>query len=151
MAALVDSEINKYGAASSWQIQLAQIRKSYFSDVEHVPEEKKVTFEKFQSMERRIKLLNSILALSGEFSVELPLNVVLRLLSDDGKIYSDEQRFLLEIIGSDSLIRSSKSETGEISVCFRHPVEAEMYVFNNFGEDIPERVPSNLIPKKAKN
>ena len=139
MEALVDNEINKYGAASSWQIQLAQISKTFFSNEEHIPEEKKKTFEKFQSMERRIKLLNRILALCGEFSVELPLNVVLRILSDeDGKIYSDEQRFLFEIIGSDSLIRSSKTETGEISVCFRHPVEAEMYVYNNFGEDLPE-------------
>ena len=24
---------------------------------------------------------------------------------------------------------------GEVSVCFRHPVEAEMYVYNNFGQE----------------
>ncbi len=139
MAAKVDEEISKYGAASSWQLQLAQISQTLFSDMGHIPEEKKKTLEKYQSMEKRIKLLNRILALCGEFSVELPLNVVLRILSDeDGKIYSDEKRFLFEIIGSDSLIRSSKTETGEVSVCFRHPVEAEMYVYNNFGEEIRE-------------
>ena len=138
MAILVDKEISKYGAASSWQLQLAQISKEYFSDAELIPEEKRESFEKFQSMERRIKLLNRILALCGEFSVEMPLNVVLRILSDDGKIFSNEKRFLFEIIGSDSLIRSNKTETGEISVCFRHPVEAEMYVFNNFGGDWSE-------------
>ena len=139
MAALVDKEISKYGAASSWQLQLAQISKTYFSKPNHIQEEKKGLFEKFQSMERRIKKLNRILALCGEFSVEMPLSVVLRLLSEgDGRIYSDEQRFIFEIIGSDSLLRSSKDETGDVSVCFRHPVEAEMYVYNNFGEDILE-------------
>lgn len=136
MAELVDKEINKYGVASSWQLQLAQISKEFFNESVGIPEEKKVTLEKFQMMERRIKKLNRILALSGEFSVELPLTLVLRLLSDnDGKLYSDEKRFLFEIIGSDSLIRSNKSDTGETSVCFRHPVEAEMYVYNNFGQD----------------
>ena len=139
MADLVDKEIRRYGAASAWQLKLAQISKMYFSDEEQIPEEKKKNFEKLQSMERRIKKLNRILALCGEFSVELPLNVVLRILSEeDGKIYSDEQRFLFEIIGSDSLLRSSKAETGEISVCFRHPIEAEMYVYSNFGEDLAE-------------
>lgn len=139
MAALVDSEISKYGAASSWQLQLAQISQAYFNKSEQISEERKKLFEKFQKMERRIKKLNCILALCGEFSVEMPLSVVLRILSeDDGKIYSDEQRFLFEIIGSDSLIRSSKTEAGDISVCFRHPVEAEMYVYHNFGKDLPE-------------
>jgi len=136
MPSLVDIEISKYGVASSWQLQLAQISKTYFSRSGEIPEEKRRTFEKFQLMERRIKKLNRVLALCGEFNTELPLTVILRILSDeDGKIYSDEQRFLFEIIGSDSLIRSSKTETGDIYIRFRNPVEAEMYVSKNFGED----------------
>lgn len=139
MAELVDTEISKYGIASSWQLQLAQISKTYFSKPDQISEEKRKSFEQFQLMERRIKKLNRLLALCGEFSVEIPLSLVLRILSEDnGKIYSQEQRFLFEIIGSDSLIRGSKTETGEISVCFRHPVEAEMYILNNLGEDWPE-------------
>ncbi len=135
MAEIVDDEISKYGVASSWQIQLAQISQEYFGEASEITDDKKKTLEKYQLMERRIKKLNRILALGGEFSVEMPLTLVLRLLSDDGKIFSDEQRFVFEIIGSDSLIRSCKSDTGEVSVCFRHPVEAEMYVYNNFGQD----------------
>ncbi len=140
MAQAVDDEISKYGIASSWQIQLARINKEYFGKSSDISEEKQRELEKIQVMERRIKKLNRILALGGEFSVELPLTLVLRLLSDDdGKMFGNEQKFVFEVIGSDSLIRSSKSDTGEVSVCFRHPVEAEMYVYNNFGKDERDR------------
>lgn len=139
MAELVNGEISKYGVASSWQLQLAQISQELFSNSSGISEEKKRSFEQFNLMEQRIKRLNRILALCGEFSVEIPLTLVLRLLSNDnGRLHIDEQKFVFEIIKSDSLIRCSKSDTGEYSVCFRHPVEAEMYVYNNFGQDVAE-------------
>lgn len=132
----VEKEIGKYGVASSWQIQLSQISKQLFDSGMALNEEKKDQLNQLCMMEKRIQKLNRILALSGEYSVELPLTLVLRMMSDGyGKIYSDEQKFLLEIIGSDSLLRANRNEDGLVLVCFRNPSEAEIYVKKNFGDD----------------
>lgn len=141
MASMVNSEIKSYGVASAWQIKLEEIKKTLqgTTDSEVIPNiiEK---LEKYEHMEKQIQIFNSVLAVAGEFSIDLPLTIILRVIHHtNGSIFSDEQLFLLKVISADSLVRYSRDDEGYIKVNFRHACEAEYYVQKNFGGNVDEQ------------
>ena len=144
MARKVEEEILKYGVASSWQMQLALIKKELGED-EVIESEKKKKLCRFEHMEKHIKKLNCILAIAGKFSTYIPLTLILRMIGDaEGGIVSDEQMFLTDIIQNDSLLHSVRDDEGYITVSFRHPSEAELYIEKNLGQNI-EEIKSNEV------
>lgn len=127
----VEKQIHRLGIASSFQLKLESIREQIdASDMEDTANENKM--RKFDTLDKHIKKLNWILAIAGEFAVQLPLTLVLRVIGDGAqKIWSDEQMFLMKVIRSDSLIQYTKDDGGYVSVSFRHPSEALWYIDNN--------------------
>lgn len=139
LANRVDEEIHKYGVAAAWQLKLAQIKKELWGS-ETVDEEKQEKLIAYTRMEKHIQKLNGILSVAGEFSVFIPLTLILRMMSTvEQQILSDEQVFLINIIEKDSLLSRRRDEQGYVSVSFRHRTEAEMYIENNFGNTSDER------------
>lgn len=139
MAERVEEEIMRKGIASSWQLQLEQIKKKYFN-VRDMGREKKEKLDGMERLEARIKSINRILAVSGKFSVDLPLTLVLRMVSEGKqRIFSEERLFLMDVIANDSLLRSERRSDGYLMVNFRHPSEAELYIKKNLGESPDER------------
>lgn len=138
----VEEEILKYGVASSWQLQLALIKKE-LGACEEIEIEKKEKLSKFEHMEMHIKKLNSILAIAGKFLTYIPLTLILRMIGNTN-IWSDEQAFLIDIIQNDSLLRRMKDDEGYITVSFRHPSEAELYLEKNLGKNV-EEIKSNEV------
>lgn len=146
LAKKVDEEIMKYGVAASWQLKLAQIKKEHFNS-SSIELDQPSELLRFERMDHHIKKMNKILAVTGEFSVDVPLTLILRMVGDV-KHFSDEQLFLVDVIKCDSLLRTVRDDKGYYTVNFRHPSEATMYIKNNFGissEEIKEKEVAILI------
>lgn len=140
LANRVNEEIHKYGVAAAWQLKLAQIREELWGEGEAIDEKEEEKRNAYENMERHIQKLNGILAVAGEFSVFIPLTLILRMISTvEEQILGNEQMFLINIIETDSLLCSRRDEQGYVSVSFRHRIEAEMYIENNFGNTLGER------------
>ena len=139
LASKVAEEIQKYGIATAWQLQLAKIKEDLGWGKE-IDEEKQKQLDRFERVEKHISKMNEILAVAGEFAVFIPLTLLLRMITDvEARIFSDEQTFLIDIIENDSLLRSRRDDQGYVSVSFRHQTEATMYIENNFGNSFDER------------
>ncbi len=139
LAKRVDEEIQKQGIAAAWQLQLKKI-KSELGEGEDLGEEKQEKLERAEHVEGYIKKVNEILAVSGEFSVSIPLTLILRMITTaEERIFSDEQIFLIEVIENDSLLCCRRDDQGYISVSFRHQIEADMYAKSNLGNSPDER------------
>ena len=88
-----------------------------------------------------IQDMNLILAVASQFkkSIELPLSVLLRTISD-GKQYRGEYSKLNKILRSDSMVEyENNSSTGSTMVSFRHPSEAIAYLNNNYNIERKEK------------
>lgn len=144
MAKKVEEEIMRNGIASSWQLQLEQIREKYLH-VDNIGREKREKIDEMERLDARIKNINRILAVSGKFSVDLPLTLILRMIGEgEQRIFSEERQFLMDVIESDNLLRSEKHSDGYAMVNFRHPSEAEFYIKKNLGESSDERKSSEV-------
>ncbi len=140
LADKVDKEIQKYGIATAWQIKLAKIKEELGWGEKEVDKKKQERLVKFDHIKRYITKINEILAMAGEFSVFIPLTLILRMITTvEERIFSDEQTFLMEIIEHDSLLCNRRDDQGYVSVSFRHQTEAAMYIENNFGNSPDER------------
>lgn len=139
LAKKVDEEIQKQGIATAWQLKLEKIKREFGWD-RNLNKEKQKKLDRFEHVEGYIKKINKILAVSGGFSVYIPLTLILRMITTaEEHIFSDEQIFLIEVIENDSLLCSRRDDQGYVSVSFRHQIEAVMYVENNLGNSPDER------------
>lgn len=140
LADKVDKEIQKYGIATAWQIKLARIKEELGWGKGEIDKEKQEKLVKYEHVERYITKINKILAVAGEFSVFIPLTLILRMITTvEERIFSDEQIFLMEIIENDSLLCNRRDDQGYVLVSFRHQTEAAMYIENNLGNSSDER------------
>ena len=134
MAEEVESQIRRLGIASSFQLKLESIREKVGAGgSQYAKREKEIL--RYDALEKHIKKLNWILAIAGEFAIQLPLTLVLRVIGDGAqKIWSDEQMFLMKVLENDSLIQYTKDDGDYVLVSFRHPREAIWYIDSNNSE-----------------
>lgn len=142
----VHAEIIKHGVGAAWQLALArkleEMRQNgeyekgdfYPKDLAEAPEE-----NKSKVLLEDIHLLNEMLAMAGQFSVPMPVTLLLNMIHHSGNLLSKENMFLNKLLANDSLIEYSRSEEGYPFVRFRHPKEAELYVEKNFGGEPDKR------------
>lgn len=135
----VEKEIVTRGAASEFQLVLRDFaKKNGFhmnEDLSGQPEKIKELFK----LNKDIQILNKVLALAGEFSAELPLTLLLRIMGGNSSLLSKEKIFINKVLQSDSLLFSYRDDQGYMMVSFRHPSEAELYIRENLGDD-PESI-----------
>ncbi len=131
----------KTGVASSFQekLQLLLDRMAVNSHENQVPavsDEKLEKLEKLKTLSRKITKINQVLAVSSEFGVKMPLNLLLKYLRDeDGNSYLEYGEDVLKIINilrTDTLLnfecRAHPRFGEEHYVSFRNPIEAENYI-----------------------
>lgn len=131
----VEEQIHRLGIASSFQLKLESIREQIEAND---TEDNEISDKKnnLYTLDKHVKKLNWILAIAGEFAVQLPLTLVLRVIGEGTqKIWSNEQMFLMKVIRSDSLIQYTKDDGDYVSVSFRHPREALWYIDNNMDKE----------------
>lgn len=135
-------EIAKMGPLASYQVKLQLYLETHFphySQGRAEPDEddlERLKREKHQKMCAAIVTLNSALALSSEFGIELPLSLLLQLMRDDNGrryvSYGSDTAQIISILQSDSLIESryvSLDYLGDENFLrFRDPCEAENYI-----------------------
>lgn len=133
----VHAEILKYGVGASWQMKLAQILAEMREEDMHSEEDlqKEDIVQKNSVLLEDIRLLNETLAMAGQFSVSLPVTLLLNMIRHDSTIFSKENMFINELLENDSLVDYTRDEEGYPFVRFRHPKEAELYIEKNFGGD----------------
>ncbi len=138
---VVNDEISKKGIAAKWQMQLAslleEMQKQPSSDSIANEEDRKK--QKLLHYQRNIQLVNQTLALAGQFSISIPLTLLLRMLVKSPDILRDENLFIIELLKNDSLVEYTSDNQGYASARFRHPSEAELYIKSNFGDEEHER------------
>lgn len=136
----VHEEIVSKGVAAAWQLQLLnyleEIRQNGAEENEasEEPDEKNKQITRLTFLQQDIRRMNEVLAVAGQFSISLPVTLILKMLSYRN-ILSHENAFLNDVLASDSLIEYTRDEQGYPYVRFRHPSEAELYIRKNFGED----------------
>ncbi len=143
----VHDAIISRGVGAAWQLKLEQkLKEMRESDKyqEQFPVEEKTSLEKSDEEKSKalledIRLLNETLAMAGQFSVQMPVTLLLNMIHQDGNILSKEKMFLAKLLENDSLVDYSRNEEGYPFVRFRHPKEAELYVEKNFGGDSEKR------------
>lgn len=138
----VESCVRKYGVAASWQLQLAEIMKTLGEEQKAncTNKENNAKIENVSAYQKHVQTMNSVLAMAGQFRILLPVNLVMRAINRESDIvYSDERKFIYDILFEDSLLMNEEGEYGEYLVGFRSPEEAEFYVTRNFGNDEDER------------
>lgn len=130
---LVETEelILSHGVGAAWQIKLQLAIKE--AGLEFKEEEKERKFGKELQVEEDIGLLNDILAMAGQFSVELPLGLLLRTIHGDGPAVPNEDFFINDVLKSDSLLDYNVDAQGYVKVQFRNPKEAELYLDKKYG------------------
>lgn len=142
----VHDEIVKHGVGAAWQLKLEQKLKEMrengqyqeeSSPKEEMDEETKE--EPSGALLKDIRLLNETLAMAGQFSVSMPVTLLLNMIHHDGNILSKENMFLNKLLETDSLVEYIRDEEGYPFVRFRHPKEAELYVEKNFGGELNKR------------
>ena len=142
----VHAEIVKHGVGAAWQMALArkleEMQKNGTYPEEPLQEEEQGEEAKTDSSKALladIRLLNETLAMAGQFSISMPVTLLLDMIHHDGNILSKENMFLNKLLANDSLVDYSRDEEGYPFVRFRHPREAELYVEKNFGGDPDSR------------
>lgn len=139
LASRVEEEIQRCGIATAWQLKLAKIKKELGGN-EYKDEEKQNKLVKYEHVESHIRKINEILAVAGEFSVYVPMTLILRMITTvEEHFLCEEQLFLIEIIENDSLLCHKRDEQGYVYVSFRHQTEAAMYLEKNWGDNSTER------------
>jgi hypothetical protein len=122
------------GLAPGWQLQLQkwiEIHEKFNNSVSvsQFPDE---SLETKKHLEQTITKLNGFLAVAGQFSIELPLALLLRIIQGYDRrakdLFSAEAKFVVSVIEDDSLISSRCNDNGERFVRFRHAFEAEKYL-----------------------
>jgi hypothetical protein len=122
------------GLASGWQLQLqAWIDKHGGlrnpASATQLPDK---SLEKKKHLELMITKINGFLAVAGQFGIELPLALLLRIIQGYDRrakdLFSAEAKFIVDVIEDDSLVHSRCSDNGERFVRFRHAFEAERYL-----------------------
>lgn len=82
---------------------------------------------------KKIKLLNCVLAASGQFGKKLPFNIVLKILKTPEDPFDVKVNFFKKLLTLDSMAEFElDEETGKYSVKFRNPSEAYAYLKLNF-------------------
>lgn len=145
----VHEEIIRHGVGAAWQLKLEEKLKEMLSSGEYQeqrsldqpasPEEGGEQSASAPSLLEDVRLLNQALAVAGQFSVPMPVALLLNMIHRDGGMLSRENLFLNSLLENDSLVDYTRDEEGYPFVRFRHPKEAELYVEKNFGGDPAKR------------
>lgn len=132
----VHEAIVSRGVAAAWQLQLQNYLKELRqNDVEEDnADEQNKQIERLNLLQEDVQRMSEVLAVAGQFSVSLPVTLILNMLRHRN-ILSQENKFLNDVLATDSLIEYSRDEQGYPYVRFRHPSEAELYIRKNFGEN----------------
>lgn len=77
---------------------------------------------------QKISEISNILAVCGKFGASLPLNLLLRIFEGN----SDESVNFMRQLSKDSMVRVIENENGSIVVCFRHKLEATIYLNTHY-------------------
>lgn len=142
----VHEEIIKHGVGAAWQLKLEQKLKEMREggQYQEEPSPKQDAGEEAKEDSSKalladIRLLNETLAMAGQFSVPMPVTLLLNMIHHDGNLLSKENMFLNQLLANDSLVDYVRDEEGYPFVRFRHPKEAELYVEKNFGGEKDKR------------
>lgn len=131
----VKEVIYEKGVAASWQLQLEAWMKANSETFDSKDAVEADRYRTLLNLNEDITLINQVLAMAGQFSVELPVTLLLRMIHKDSNSISKEDLFINDVLENDSLIRYHRDEQGYPMVRFRHPSEAGLYVSKNFGDD----------------
>lgn len=142
----VHDEIVTRGVGAAWQLKLMEKLEKMRESGEYSEEEpskenagRETEKDSSQILLDDIRLLNETLAMAGQFSIPMPVTLLLNMIHHDGNLLSKENMFLNKLLANDSLVDYSRNEEGYPFVRFRHPKEAELYVEKNFGEEPDKR------------
>jgi hypothetical protein len=134
---IVNEEISKKGIAAAWQMKLVSLlekmQSENTSDLDGNEDEEKK--RKYLHYQHNIQMVNRVLALAGQFSISLPITLLLRMLEPTPNLVSNENLFIIELLKNDSLVEYISDNQGYASARFRHPSEAELYIKSNFGDE----------------
>lgn len=123
-------EILKKGFASEWQIKLEEWKKR--RDMPSAEESDSSAQEKrFEDMRTSIEKINALLAVAGQFGVELPLDLILLISQSDGSswaIHDNKGKYIRKTLEKDTLVKCQADETKANYARFRHPFEAQRYL-----------------------
>lgn len=138
---VVNEAISKKGIAASWQMKLASLLEEMKGETssdftEDMDNEKR---KKYIHYQHNIQMVNKILALAGQFSISLPITLLLRMLEKTPDLLSNENLFIIELLKNDSLVDYATDTQGYATAKFRHPSEAELYIKSNFGDEESQR------------
>ena len=136
-----DAIVNR-GVGAAWQLQLEQYLEKLKAQGRYDPDAELMEnavqdakTKKLLALQDDIHFLNGVLAMAGQFSIPLPLTLLLGMLSHSDNALSEENLFIDRVLFNDSLVDYDRDEAGYAYVCFRHPSEAEQYISRNFGKD----------------
>lgn len=139
---IVLEAIRERGVGAAWQLQLenylTQLREQQGSDTDDVEDSAVCVdpeVERLRNVQAHLQIVNRAIALAGQFSLPLPLSLLLRLMrSNNCGVVSEEDMFIRKCLANDSLVEYYSNEQGYYWVRFRHPSEAILYVEKNFGK-----------------
>ena len=133
----VKKEIAAAGFGAAWQLQLKAYMAQQGFNIDDPLQNEMSLSEKDDNLFRLrddIHLINNILAVSGQFSVSLPLSLIYNCIrSKNGEFLSQESTCISNMLEGDSLIDYFRDSCGQILIRFRHPAEAEEYINQNLG------------------
>ena len=143
---LVHDEIMRLGVGAAWQIKLLAYKERLHEAEQHNPNadivissEAEGQLSRLNKAAEDIQRINALLALAGQFGVELPVTLLLHTINNQGELLSQENMFLNDVMEKDSLVEYTRDDQGYPYVKFRDANEAQQYIIKNFGEDIQER------------
>lgn len=141
----VEEAIARKGFAAAWQLQLENLLEKMKVEGGDTKDSggiggkgNDVADDKYRELlglQDDIRLLNETLAVAGQFSVSLPVTLLLNMIHQDNGMPNRVNLFLNDVLANDSLIEYNKDDQGYPMVKFRHPSEAELYVNKNFESD----------------
>lgn len=134
--------IRERGVGAAWQLQLenylTQLRERQDSDADEMKDSTICAdseMARLRNVQEHLQIVNRAIALAGQFSLPLPLSLLLRLMrSNNSDVVSEEDMFIRKCLANDSLVEYYSDEQGYYWVRFRHPSEAILYVEKNFGK-----------------